>query len=238
MLESSPDPLGKQMQIHEITLKELGGVGALIGGIGKALAVKAAASQGIDITGDPGMASPGSAQAAAMTAGSPLVQSLSKKAKETWVKEVQNMLVKSVPPATSASQLKTTTLKVELLGLVNSLVGFDTTQLPNMDTGNGQAKETDARLVAAMQEVIDATIAPKPDPNAMKTAWDKTALFISQAQNVKAFNQSNSGGTAGGAAEITVSQNGGLLYDGKPYNASNPRHQAAQAVIQKSVAAK
>lgn len=256
MLESSAGPLGKQMQIHEITLKEInlkggikgavagsngggviGGAASLIGGVGKALAAKAGASQGIDISGNPAMASPGAAQAAAMKAGSPLVQSLSRKANETWIKEVQNMLVNSEPPATSASQLKLTTLKVELLGLVNSLVGFDTTQLPSMDTGNGQAKETNARLAAAMQEVIDATVAPKPDPNAMKTAWDKTALFISQAQNVQAFNKSNSGGTAGGAAEVTVSPKGGLLYDGKPYNASNPRHQAAQAAIQKSTTA-
>ena len=107
-----------------------------------------------------------------------------------------------------------------------------------MDTGNGQAKETNARLAAAMDEVIDATIAPKPDPAAMKRAWDKTALFISQAQNVQAFNKSNSGGTSNAAAEITVGPNGGLLYDGKPYNASNPRHQAAQAALQQSISAK
>ena len=251
MLESFPDLLGKQMQIHEITLKEasvggavagaktaLGGAASLIGGIGSALANKAAASQGIDISKKPTMASPGQAQAAAMKANAPLVQSLSKKANETWIKEVQNMLAKSVPPATAASQLKLTTLKVELLGLVNSLVGFDTTQLPSMDTGNGQAKETNARLAAAMDEVIDATIAPKPDPAAMKRAWDKTALFISQAQNVQAFNKSNSGGTSNAAAEITVSPGGGLLYDGKPYNASNPRHQAAQAALQQSISAK
>jgi hypothetical protein len=244
------------MQIHEITLNEaniggalkgavagsngggaIGGAAALIGGVGKALAAKAGASQGIDIAGNPNVVSPGSAQAAGMKMSGPLIQSLSRKANETWVKEVQTMLTKSVPPATAASQLKTTTLKVELLGLVNSLVGFDTTQLAAMDSGNGQAKETDARLVAAMDEVINATIAPKPDPNAMKTAWDKTATYIVQAQNVKAFNQSNSGGTAGGAAEVTVSPKGGLLYDGKPYNASNPRHAAAQAAIQKSTTA-
>lgn len=224
------------MQIHEITLKE-GAVTSLIGGVTKALAAKAGASQGIDISGNPDMVSPGSAQAAGMKMSGPLIQSLAKKANETWVKEVQDMLVKSVPPATSASQLKTTTLKVELLGLVNSLVGFDTTQLAAMDSGNGQAKETDARLVAAMDEVIKATIAPKPDPNAMKTAWDKTAMYIVQAQNVQAFNKSNSGGTAGGAAEVTVSPRGGLLYDGKPYNASNPRHAVAQAAIQKSTTA-
>jgi len=245
------------MQIHEITLKEasmagvkaaganalgaggtaLGGAASLIGGIGSALAAKAGASQGIDIAGNPNVVSPGSAQAAGMKMSAPLIQSLARKANETWVKEVQNMLVKSVPPATSASQLKETTLKVELLGLVNSLVGFDTTQLAAMDSGNGQAKETDARLVAAMDEVMTATTAPKPDPAAMQRAWQKAATFIVQAQNVKAFNQSNSGGTAGGAAEVTVSPKGGLLYDGKPYNASNPRHAAAQAAIQKSTTA-
>jgi len=226
------------MQIHEITLKEIGGVGALIGGIGKALAVKAGASQGIDITGNSATSSPGQAQAAAMQANAPAVQALSKSAADAWIKEVQTMLTKSVPPATAASQLKTTTLKVELLGLVNTLVGFDTTKLAAMDTGNGQAKETDARLTAAMDEVIDATIAPKPDTSAMKRAWDKTALFIAQAQNVRAFNQSNSGGTSGGIADLTVAPNGGILYDGKPFNASNPRHVAAQAVIQKSATTK
>ena len=220
------------MQIYEITKKprvdEV--LGAIASTVGKALAQKAASTQGISLD-DPGgregpYASATQRQGAAMKMNAGMIQALAKKAQETWTTEVQNMIAKSVPPVISASQLKPTTVEAELQTLINSLAGFDVTKLAAAKDTTGQSQATAQELTKAKAEAVKATVAPSTDPAAMTRAWNSLATMIAQAQNVRAF--ASTAAERGKAAQITFDPAGKMLYNGRPYNPGDPSHVLAQ----------
>ena len=227
------------MQIHEITQRPVNEVlGAMAKTLGGALMNKAmtAVDPGFAQDDQPDKVAPGQQQATAMKMNAGLIQALAKKAQETWTTEVQNMIVTSEPKALSASQLKVPTVEAELQALINSLTRFDVTDLAAAKDTTGQSQRTIQLLMQAKEEVVKATMAPKPDPAAMSNAWKSLATMIAQAQNVKQFAAPTAGGTQ--PAKITFDQQGEILYNNKPFDARDPSHVMAQQLQAKAAAKK
>lgn len=221
------------MQIHEITHRQVNEVlGAMAKAVGGALAQKAASTQGIDLDSQPDKVGIGQRQGAAMKMNAGMIQALAKKAQETWTTEVQNMIVKSVPKVMSASQIKLPTIETELQALINSLAGFDVTQLAAAKDPSGQSQLTIKQLLQAKEEVVKSTVAPKADPAAMSRAWNSLATMIAQAQNVKSFAPAEAGGTQ--PAKITFDQQGKMLYNNTPFNPKDQSHVMAQQLQAKA----
>ena len=224
------------MQIYEITKKPRVNevLGAIVSTVGKALANKAASTQGISLD-DPGgregpYASATQRQGAAMKMNASTIQALAKKAQEAWTKEMQNMIVTSEPPVMSAAQLeqiKPNTVAAELQTLINSLAGFDVAELAAAKDPTGQSQELTNQLQKAKEAVVNATISPKTDPAAMKSAWQGLATMIAQAQNVKQFSGTEAGAESSGRgqpAKTSTGPDGKPLFNGKPYNKNDPAH--------------
>jgi hypothetical protein len=226
------------MQIYEITKKPRVNevLGAIASTVGKALANKAASTQGISLD-DPGgregpYASATQRQGAAMKMNAGMTQALAKKAQEAWTTEIQNMIVKSEPPVMSAAQLeqiKPNTVAAELQTLINSLAGFDVTTLAAAKDTTGQSQLLAKELEKAKEAVVNATIAPRTDPAAMKSAWQSLATMISQAQNTRQFAGAEAGAEAqisgrGQPAKTSTGPDGKPLFNGKPYNKTDPAH--------------
>lgn len=223
------------MQIHEITHRPVNEVlGAMAKTLGTSLLNKAmtAVDPGFAQDNQPDKVAPGQRQAAAMKMNAGMIQALAKKAQETWTTEVQNMIVTSVPKKMSASELKVPTVEAELQGLINSLAGFDVTQLAAAKDPSGQSQRTIQKLMQAKEEVVKSTMAGKIDPAAMSRAWTGLATMIAQAQNVKAFAPAEAGGTQ--PAEITFDQQGKPLYNKKPFDPKDPSHVMAQQLQAKA----
>ena len=221
------------MQIHEITRRPVNEVlGAIASTIGGALANKAASTQGISLDDPSGREGPYASatqrQGAAMKMNASTIQALAKKAQEAWTKEMQNMIVTSEPPVMSAAQLeqiKPNTVAAELQTLINSLAGFDVATLAAAKDPTGQSQELTNQLQKAKEAVVDATIAPKTDPAAMKSAWQSLATMISQAQNVRQFSSTDAESSGRGQpAKTSTGPDGKPLFNGKPYNKTDPAH--------------
>lgn len=227
------------MQIHEITQRPVNEVlGAMAKTLGGALMNKAmtAVDSGFAQDDQPDKVAPGQQQAGAMKMNAGLIQALAKKAQETWTTEVQNMIVTSEPKIMSASQLKLPTVEAELQALINSLARFDVSQLAAAKDTTGQSQLTIKQLMQAKQEVVKATMAPKPDPTAMSNAWKSLATMIAQAQNVKQFAAPTAGGVQ--PAKVTFDAQGEMLYNNKPFDARDPSHVMAQQLQAKATAKK
>ena len=223
------------MQIHEITRRPVNEVlGAMAKSLGGALMNKAmsAVDPGFAQDDQPDKVAPGQQQAAAMKMNAGLIQALAKKAQETWTTEVQNMIVTSEPKIMSASQLKVPTVEAELQALINSLARFDVNDLAAAKDTTGQSQRTIQLLMQAKEEVVKATMAPKPDPAAMSNAWKSLATMIAQAQNVKQFAAPEAGGVQ--PAQITFDAQGKKLYNKKPFDANDPSHVMAQQLNAKA----
>jgi hypothetical protein len=164
-----------------------------------------------------------------MNAG--MIQALAKKAQQAWTTEIQNMIVQSEPPVVSAAQLeqtKPTTVAAELQTLINSLAGFDVTKLAAAKDTTGQSQLLAKELEKAKEAVVNATIAPRTDPAAMKSAWEGLATMIAQAQNTRQFaGKEAQSSNPGDPAEITYGPDRKPLFNGKPYNKSDPAHRLA-----------
>ena len=226
------------MQIYEITKKPRVNevLGAIASTVGKALANKAASTVGISLDDPSGREGPYASatqrQGAAMKMNAGMTQALAKKAQEAWTTEIQNMIVKSEPPVMSAAQLeqiKPNTVAAELQTLINSLAGFDTATLAAAKDTTGQSQLLAKELEKAKEAVVNATIAPKTDPAAMKSAWQGLATMISQAQNVRQFAGTEAGAEAerpgrGQPAKTSTGPDGKPLFNGKPYNKNDPAH--------------
>jgi hypothetical protein len=221
------------MQIYEITTKPRVNevLGAIASTVGKALANKAASTQGISLD-DPGgregpYASATQRQGAAMKMNAGMIQALAKKAQENWTTEVQNMIAKSEPPVMNAAQIKLPTIEMELQALINNLAGFDVANLAKAKDPTGQSQELTNQLQKAKEAVVNATIAPRTDPAAMKSAWEGLATMIAQAQNVRQFAGTEAGAESSGRgqpAKTSTGPDGKPLFNGKPYNKTDPAH--------------
>lgn len=219
------------MQIHEITRRPVNEVlGTMAKTVGSALMNKAmtAVDPGFAQDNQPDKVAPGQRQAAAMKMNAGMIQALAKKAQETWTTEVQNMIVTSVPKVMNASELKVPTVEAELQGLINSLAGFDVTQLSASKDTTGQSQATIQKLMQAKEEVVKATMASKGDPAAMTRGWNSLATMIAQAQNVKQFASTEAqSSNRGEPAKTSSGPDGKPLFNGKPYNKTDPAHRLA-----------
>jgi hypothetical protein len=222
------------MQIHEITQRPVNEVlGAMAKTLGGALLNKAASAvdPGFAQDDQPDKVGVGQRQAAAMKMNAGMIKALAKKAQEAWTKEMQNMIVTSEPKVMSAAQLdqiKPNTVATELQTLINSLAGFDVTKLAASKDTTGQSQRLAQELEKAKLAVVDATIAPKADPAAMKTAWESLATMISQAQNVNQFaGKEAQSSNPSDPAEVTYGPDRKPLFNGKPYNKTDPAHRLA-----------
>jgi hypothetical protein len=124
------------------------------------------------------------------------------------------------------------TVEAELQALINSLARFDVNELAAAKDPTGQSQRTIQLLMKAKEEVVKATMAPKPEPAAMSNAWKSLATMISQAQNVKQFAAPTAGGVQ--PAKITFDQQGEILYNNKPFDARDPSHVMAQQLQAKA----
>jgi hypothetical protein len=219
------------MQIHEITHRQVNEVlGTMAKAVGGALLNKAmtAVDPGFTQDNQPDKVAPGQRQAAAMKMNAGMIQALAKKAQETWTTEVQNMIVQSVPKIMSAAQIKPTTIEAELQTLINSLAGFDVSKLAAAKDTTGQSQATAQELMKAKDGVVNATVAPKADPAAMSRAWNSLATMIAQAQNVNQFAGTEAQSSVRGEpAKITTGPDRKPLFNGKPYNKTDPAHRLA-----------
>lgn len=219
------------MQIHEITRRPVNEVlGAMAKTVGTALMNKAASAVNPGLAQDdqPDKVSAGQRQAAAMKMNAGTIQALAKKAQETWTTEVQNMIVTSEPQVLNASQLKLATVEDELQTLINSLSGFDVNQLAAARDPTGQSQLTAQKLMQAKKAVVDATIAPRTNPAAMKSAWTNLSTMIAQAQNTNQFAGTEAQSTTRGEpAKVTTGPDRKPLFNGIPYNKSDPAHRLA-----------
>jgi hypothetical protein len=219
------------MQIHEITRRPVNEVlGAMAKTLGSALLNKAvsAVDPGFAQDDQPDKVAPGQRQGAAMKMNAGMIKALAKKAQETWATEIQNMIVQHKPKIISVDNLKLPAVELELQTLINSLSGFDVTELAKAKDPTGQSQATIEKLMQAKEEVIKATMAPKTDPAAMSRAWEGLATMIAQAQNTKQFagKEAQSFNT-NDPAEVTYGPDRKPLFNGRPYNKNDPAHRLA-----------
>jgi len=234
MLESFPDPLGKPMQIHEITQKKVAeGIIAdkMIGGLTN-LAWKAAGTTNpLDQnTTDATPVAGNLRQAAAGEVNKSLLAPLATEMYNRWAQTVQQLLVKSVDkktgaPVTSAAQIDRAALEKELYQFVNQLAGFDIGQLK--DDGSGQANNLNAEL----KPQITAAIADTQNPKNGVNVWLPLATSIQRAKSIRTYSQDSSNTKGPGETLTVYKQAGKTMVDGQPYNPTNPAHIAAVQAI-------
>jgi hypothetical protein len=238
MLESFPDPLGKPMQIHEITQKKVAeGIIAdkMIGGLTN-LAWKAAGTTNpLDQnTTDATPVAGNLRQAAAGEVNKSLLAPLAKEMYNRWAQTVQQLLVKSVDkktgaPVTSAAQIDQAALEKELYQFVNQLAGFDIGQLK--DDGSGQANNLNTEL----KPQITAAIADTQNPKNGVNVWLPLATSIQRAKSIKNFSPGANNTANNQVATVTFDPSGNVLYNGKPYNANDPSHKMALTLQQRVI---
>ena len=222
MLESFPDPLGKPMQIHEITRKPIkeGVVSGLTNMAWKAAGVANPLDQNLE----PGTPVAGNMrQGAAGEVSKTLLAPLAKEMQKRWAQTVQQLMLKSDDPktknpVTSAAQIDQAALEKELYQFVNQLAGVNIDQL--QDDGSGQAN----LLKTELKPQITAAIADTQKPNPGADVWLPLATSIQRAKSIARFSQ-GAGNRKGPGETPTVNRVGGkLMVDGQPYNPSNIEH--------------
>ena len=222
MLESFPDPLGKPMQIHEITRRPIkeGVVSGLTNMAWKAAGVANPLDQNLE----PGTPVAGNMrQGAAGEVSKTLLAPLAKEMQKRWAQTVQQLMLKSDDPktknpVTSAAQIDQAALEKELYQFVNQLAGVNIDQL--QDDGSGQAN----LLKTELKPQITAAIADTQKPNPGADVWLPLATSIQRAKSIARFSQ-GAGNRKGPGETPTVNRVGGkLMVDGQPYNPSNIEH--------------
>ena len=233
MLESFPDPLGKPMQIHEITRKPI--KEDVVSGLTNMLYKSAGVANPLDSLDQtrlgPKVAS-NMRQGAAGEVNKTLLAPLAKEMQKRWAQTVQQLLLKSVDPktndpVTSAAQLDRGVLEKELYQFVNQLAGVDIDQL--VDDGSGQAN----LLKTEFKPQITAAIADTQKPNPGADVWLPLATSIQRAKSIKNFSQGADDAANNQVATVTFDPSGNALYNGKPYNANDPSHKMALTLQQK-----
>jgi hypothetical protein len=187
MLESFLDPLGKPMQIHEITRKPI--KEDVVSGLTNMLYKSAGVTNPLDSL-DQTRLGPKVAgnmrQGAAGEMSKTLLAPLAKEMQKRWAQTVQQLLLKSVDPSTknpvtSAAQIDQAALEKELYQFVNQLAGVNIDQLP--DDGSGQAN----LLKTELKPQITAAIADTQKPNPGADVWLPLATSIQRAKSIAQF---------------------------------------------------
>ena len=233
MLESFPDPLGKPMQIHEITRKAVaeGIVSGLTNMAWKAAGV-ANPLDSLDQTRLGPKVAGNMRQGAAGEVSKTLLAPLAKEMQKRWAQTVQQLMLKSDDPktndpVTSAAQIDRGVLEKELYQFVNQLAGVDIDQL--QDDGSGQAN----LLKTELKPQITAAIADTQKPNPGADVWLPLATSIQRAKSIKTFSQGADNTANNQVATVTFDPSNNPLYNGKPYNANDPSHRMALTLQQK-----
>ena len=233
MLESFPDPLGKPMQIHEITRKPI--KEDVVSGLTNMLYKSAGVANPLDSLDQtrlgPKVAS-NLRQGAAGEMNKTLLAPLAKEMQKRWAQNVQQLMLKSDDPktknpVTSAAQIDQAALEKELYQFVNQLAGVDIDQL--QDDGSGQAN----LLKTELKPQITAAIADTQKPNPGADVWLPLATSIQRAKSIKTFSQGADNTANNQVATVTFDPSGNALYNGKPYNANDPSHKMALTLQQK-----
>ena len=222
MLESFPDPLGKPMQIHEITRKAV--AEGIVSGLTNMAWKAAGVANPLDQNLEPGTPVAGNMrQGAAGEVSKTLLAPLAKEMQKRWAQTVQQLMLKSDDPktknpVTSAAQIDQAALEKELYQFVNQLAGVNIDQL--QDDGSGQAN----LLKTELKPQITAAIADTQKPNPGADVWLPLATSIQRAKSIARFSQ-GAGNRKGPGETPTVNRVGGkLMVDGQPYNPSNIEH--------------
>ena len=233
MLESFPDPLGKPMQIHEITRKAVaeGIVSGLTNMAWKAAGV-ANPLDSLDQTRLGPKVASNLRQGAAGEVNKTLLAPLAKEMQKRWAQTVQQLMLKSDDPktndpVTSAAQIDRGVLEKELYQFVNQLAGVDIGELK--DDGSGQAN----LLKTEIKPQITAAIANTQKPNPGANVWLPLATSIQRAKSIKNFSQGADNTANNQVATVTFDPSNNPLYNGKPYNANDPSHKMALTLQQK-----
>jgi len=233
MLESFPDPLGKPMQIHEITRKAV--AEGIVSGLTNMLYKSAGVTNPLDSLDQtrlgPKVAS-NMRQSAAGEVNKTLLAPLAKEMQKRWAQTVQQLMLKSDDPktknpVTSAAQIDRGELEKELYQFVNALAGVDIGELK--DDGSGQAN----LLKTEIKPQITAAIANTQKPNPGADVWLPLATSIQRAKSIKNFSQGADDAANNQVATVTFDPSGNALYNGKPYNANDPSHKMALTLQQK-----
>ena len=197
MLESFLDPLGKPMQIHEITrrrVNEAGIMGQIGSNIATGLANKLLPGS---VPADQFAGAPVSAnqrQAAAGEMNRSLLEPLSKQMQQRWAQVVQQLVStsKSVAdpkiPATGADQLAPAELTQEFEKFLNSLFApsIDIAGLAAL-SDNNDARMLSQQLPAQIQAAIDVTMDPKTNAGQAKKTWMDLATSVQRAKSIAQF---------------------------------------------------
>ena len=233
MLESFPDPLGKPMQIHEITRKPIkeGVVSGLTNMLYKSAGV-ANPLDSMDQTRLGPKVDSNLRQGAAGEINKSLLAPLAKEMQKRWAQNVQQLMLKSDDPktknpVTSAAQIDQAALEKELYQFINTLAGVDIGELT--DDGSGQAN----LLKTEIKPQITAAIADTQKPNPGADVWLPLATSIQRAKSIKTFSQGADNTANNQVATVTFDPSGNALYNGKPYNANDPSHKMALTLQQK-----
>ena len=234
MLESFPDPLGKPMQIHEITRKPI--KEDVVSGLTNMLYKSAGVANPLDSLDQTRLGPKVDSnlrQGAAGEVNKTLLAPLAKEMQKRWAQVVQQLVStsKSVAdpkiPATGADQLDRGVLEKELYQFVNQLAGVDIGELK--DDGSGQAN----LLKTEFKPQITAAIADTQKPNPGANVWLPLATSIQRAKSIKNFSQGADNTANNQVATVTFDPSNNPLYNGKPYNANDPSHRMALTLQQK-----
>jgi hypothetical protein len=220
MLESFPDPLGKPMQIHEITRKSI--KEDIVSGLTNMAWKAAGVANPLDQDTGPKVAS-NLRQGAAGEMNKTLLAPLAKEMQKRWAQTVQQLLLKSVDPSTknpvtSAAQIDQAVLEKELYQFVNALAGVDIGELK--DDGSGQAN----LLKTEFKPQITAAVADTQKPNPGANVWLPLATSIQRAKSIKNFGKEANNRKGPGDTLTVYRQAGKLMVDEQPYNPTNPEH--------------
>jgi hypothetical protein len=217
------------MQIREIVLEAApGSVGAQAGVFGRALgsALTQKIAPGMNTGTQTSAVAPGMRAQGAQQINQAAVATLADKGQKAWVQTLKNMIAQSDNPALSPDALDINDTKESLDDMVKSMLGFDAEIMTRLTTP--EAKEAVEKLNNGTAAVLKASSTPQTNDVAMKAAWSMLALGIAEAQNAKTF---SGVGTQSKLPEVTVGADGKLLYDGRPFNASDPRHVTMSQVM-------
>jgi hypothetical protein len=235
MLESFPDPLGKPMQIHEITRKPI--QEDVVSGLTNMLYKSAGVANPLDQNLTPGTPVAGNLrQAAAGEMNRSLLMPLAKEMRNRWAQNVQQLLLKSVDkstgaPVTNASQIDRAALEKEMYLFLNALAGFDIGKIADFEDGSGQAKQLDSEL----KPQVTAAIANTQKPNPGADVWLPLATSIQRAKSIRTYSQGQKGQSktqnSGKETLPVYKQAGKTMVDGQPYNPTNPAHIAAVQAV-------
>ena len=206
MLESFPDPLGKPMQIHEITQKIV--AEGIVSGLTNMLYKSAGVANPLDQTGLQGPATAANQrQAAAGQMNSTLLAPLAKQMQQRWAQVVQQLVStsKSVAdpkiPATGADQLAPAELTQEFEKFLNSLFrSINIAGLAAM-SDNNDARMLSQQLPAQIQAAIDVTMDPKTNAGKANKTWMDLATSVQRAQSIAQFSGTRRAGV--GSARVS-----------------------------------